>query len=118
MGMGSCSQCEGVFPEEKLLLTGDGALCPACELSDTDDVDTFERKMHRKSATGALGLACLSVVSLFVLPYGLLFTVPGFAALAKSAFKGGREHGDVVTLGITGLAGVVVGLVVLMVAVL
>ncbi len=108
MGTRACSGCGGEFPEEKLLLTGDGALCQGCELSGTDDVDVFEKKMHRKSATGALALACLSVVSVFVFAFGLLFTVPGFATLAKSAFEGGREHGDVVTLGITGLAGAII----------
>ena len=73
--------------------------------------------MHRTSAVGALVMACLSLVAVLVFVWGLIFTVPGFVTLANGALKGGREHGDGVTIAITVLAGAIALLALLAIAV-
>jgi hypothetical protein len=99
-----CTKCRALFPVNKLLLTGDGYLCQACELEPIGDVEAYEGKLHRKTASGALALALLSIVLVWMFRWGLLFTAPMAFKLALNAFHKGRERGDAVAPGVAVLA--------------
>ena len=106
----ACSSCGEHFPENRLLLTGDGYLCEACEHDNVPDVDVYEAKFHRKEAWGALFFAALSVGSVFTSRLVLLFLVPLAIKLAHNAFKGGKAYKDTATRGLAVAAVAVVSL--------